>query len=55
MRQNNWSNMFSNDKSGDRSHMTFTGHENHVSYATYSQNGEEVISCSKDGSVKVCI
>ncbi|KAJ9583731.1 hypothetical protein L9F63_021930, partial [Diploptera punctata] len=53
MRQHNWSNMFSNDNNGDRSQLTFSGHEDHVLYATYSQNGKEIMSCSKDTTVKV--
>jgi WD40 repeat protein len=45
--------MFSSDTGGDRSYRTFSGHQTDVLYATFSHEGDEVMSCSKDGSVKV--
>ncbi|XP_069696583.1 apoptotic protease-activating factor 1-like isoform X2 [Periplaneta americana] len=52
-RQDNWSNMFSSDTGCDKSFQTFTGHTSHVLYATFSHDGTEVMSCSRDGSVKI--
>jgi WD40 repeat protein len=54
IRQDSWSNMFCSDTDGDRSYTTFTGHESGVRYATFSFEGDEVMSCSSDGCVKVC-
>lgn len=53
IRQDNWSNMFGSDANGDRSYRTFSDHQSVVLYATFSHEGDEVISCSRDGSVKV--
>jgi WD40 repeat protein len=53
MRQDNWRNMFSSDTGGDRSYRTFSDHETGVLCATFSCKGDEVMSCSSDGSVKV--
>jgi WD40 repeat protein len=53
MRQENWRNMFSSDTGGDRSYRTFNDHQSGVLCATFSNKGDEVMSCSNDGSVKV--
>jgi WD40 repeat protein len=53
MRQDNWRNMFSSDNGSDRSYRTFSGHQSSVLCATYSHKGDEVMSSSSDGSVKV--
>jgi WD40 repeat protein len=45
--------MFSSDAGGDRSYRTFSGHDAGVLYATFSYKGDEVMSCSSDGSIKV--
>jgi WD40 repeat protein len=55
MRQDNWRNMFSSDTGGDRSYRTFSDHQTGVLCATFSYKGDEVMSCSSDGSVKVLL
>ncbi|XP_066999982.2 apoptotic protease-activating factor 1 [Anabrus simplex] len=51
--QSHWSNVFSDDPVNDKSLMTFSHHTSHVHKARFSDSGEEIISCSKDGSVKI--
>jgi WD40 repeat protein len=56
MRQVSWDNMFFSDMDDDESYKTFTGHQTSVLYASFCPKGDEVVSCSSDGFVKViCI
>jgi WD40 repeat protein len=52
-RQISWNSMFFSDMGGDGSYKTFSGHQTSVLYASFSPTGDEVVSCSSDGSVKV--
>jgi WD40 repeat protein len=52
-RQISWNNMFYSDMDGDGSYKTFSGHQTSVLYASFSPTGDEVVSCSSDGFVKV--
>jgi WD40 repeat protein len=52
-RQVSWDNMFYSDMDGDGSYKTFLGHQTSVLYASFSPEGDEVVSCSSDGFVKV--
>jgi len=52
-RQFNWNNMFHSDVDGDGSYKTFSGHQTGVLYASFCPTGDEVVSCSSDGFVKV--
>lgn len=53
MRQSNWSDMFSENNGIDKSFLTFTGHKEDITYASFSNKGDEVISCSMDCTIKV--
>lgn len=52
-RQVSWNNMFFGDMDGDGSYKTFNGHQTSVLYASFCPKGDEVVSCSSDGFVKV--
>jgi WD40 repeat protein len=52
-RQVSWNNMFFSDMDGDGSYKTFSGHQTGVLYASFCHEGDEVVSCSSDGFVKV--
>jgi len=52
-RQVSWNNMFFGDMDGDGSYKTFSGHQTSVLYASFCPKGDEVVSCSSDGFVKV--
>ena len=52
-RQVSWDNMFFSDMDGDGSYKTFNGHKTSVLYASFCPKGDEVVSSSSDGFVKV--
>jgi WD40 repeat protein len=45
--------MFFSCTDGDGSYKTFSGHQTSVLYASFCPKGDDVVSCSHDGCVKV--